>query len=356
MNVASSAASRSPNTTEAAPAGRLPGSRLAVIGLFAVLISVLAPSAAFAQDAPIRLALLPVGQPGSYFDLVMQPGETRSLAVEIANDGQAAIVARTYTADVYTIINGGFGARLRGEPASGTTTWLTYPTTVLPLAVGEGIRRSFGIAVPADAGPGEYITSIVLENDAPLQGTGAVGLDQVIRQAVAVVVTVPGQRKPSLAIGAASQKVVAGRSVVSVAVDNNGNVRLKPLISVELLDAAGTEVSHSSVQMDTFYARTSTSIEVPLARILSPGMYTVRLTVEDATHGLAAVTASVPLVVEALPVASPAESLLPDPAGSTLPMPIGPPMAVGLGIVLAGGIAIGLVWRSRSRRGQHRPA
>ena len=314
----------------------------------------LAPSAALAEGAPIRLALLPVDQPGSYFDLVMQPGETRSLAVDIANDGQSAMVARTYTADVYTIINGGFGARLRGEPTSGTTTWLAYPTTVLPLAVGGAIRRSFTVAVPADAVPGEYITSIVLENDAPLHRTGAVGLDQVIRQAVAVVVTIPGQRTPGLTIGAASQKVVAGTSVVSVAVDNSGNVRLKPLISFELVDAAGVEVSHASVQMDTFYALTSTFIEVPLAATLSPGSYTVRLIVEDATRGLQAITASVPLVVEALPVAPPAASSEPEAGEGILPMPKGQPLAVVLGIVLASCVVIGLIWRSR--RGQHQPA
>jgi hypothetical protein len=335
------------------PTGRLPGSRLAVVGLFALFIAFLAPKAAFAQDAPIRLALLPVGQPGSYFDLTMRPGETRRLAVDIANDGQAAIVARTYRADVYTIVNGGFGARLRDEPASGTTTWVTYPTTVLPLAVGEGIRRSFVVAVPADAGPGEYITSIVLENDAPLHKSGSVGLDQVIRQAVAVVVTVPGRRSPHLAVGAASNKIVADRSVVSVAVDNAGNVRLKPLVSFALLDAAGTEVSHASVQMDTFYARTSTFIEVALATSLPPGRYTVRLTVQDAARGLQAVTAAVPLIIGA-PEMSPAASRAPGQTNLTPAANQAMPLAIVVGIVMLGGMAIGLILRL-SRRGQPRP-
>jgi hypothetical protein len=301
----------------------------------------------------MRLALLPVGQPGSYFDLVMQPGETRSLAVDIANDGQAAIVARTYTADVYTIINGGFGARLRGEPISGTTTWLAYPTSVMPLSVGEAIRRTVALTAPTDAGPGEYITSIVLENDAPLHSTGAVGLDQVIRQAVAVVVTIPGQRTPGLAIGAASQKVVAGTSVVSVAVDNSGNVRLKPLIGFELLDAAGVEVSHASVQMDTFYALTSTFVEVPLAAALSPGTYTVRLTVGDSVHGLRPARTAIPLVVEAAPEASHAASPVPGQIDLIPPVSPASPFPVALGIVIVAGIGIGLVWRGR--RVQHRP-
>ena len=75
--------------TEAAPSGRRLGSWLAIIALCGVLVAFLAPSAVLAQSAPMKLALRPVGQPGSYFDLIMLPGETRSLAVDIANDGDA---------------------------------------------------------------------------------------------------------------------------------------------------------------------------------------------------------------------------------------------------------------------------
>jgi hypothetical protein len=50
---------------------------------------------------------------------------------------------------------------------------------------GQGIRRAFAVSVPANAGPGEYITSFVLENDQRIRGTGAVALNQIVRQAVA---------------------------------------------------------------------------------------------------------------------------------------------------------------------------
>jgi hypothetical protein len=63
--------------------------RLALLGL--LLVAFLAPSAALAGNSQVKLALLPVGQPGSYFDLIMLPGETRRLEVEIANDGGAAL-------------------------------------------------------------------------------------------------------------------------------------------------------------------------------------------------------------------------------------------------------------------------
>jgi hypothetical protein len=279
---------------------RARGSRRAILSLFVGLLALVAPAAAHAQDPRVRLALLPIDQPGSYFDLTMRPGQTRGFEVEISNPGDAAIDARTYAADVYTIINGGFGGRLRDEPQTGMTRWLDYATEVVGLRAGEQDRRSFAVAVPVDAEPGEYITSIVLENDKPIPGSGPVTVDQIVRQAVAVVVTVPGKRTPALGIGEAAHKVVAGRSVVSVAVQNSGNVRLKPLVEVTLLDGAGVTVSQARIQMDTFYAHTDTFVEVALDDLLLPGDYTLRVAT-PATEGLEAERKDMPLVVDAPP-------------------------------------------------------
>ncbi|MEA2536446.1 MAG: hypothetical protein QOF11_680 [Chloroflexota bacterium] len=273
------------------------GFRLALTVL-SVLVTLVAASVTFADNGRIKLALRAVDQPGSYFDLTMRPGETRSLEVEIANAGDATVAVRTYAADVYTIINGGFGARLRDEPRTGTTTWLSYPTGVTRLDVGKGTRRSFAVAVPATTGPGEYITSLVLENDQPITDRGAVALSRIVRQAVAVVVTVPGRRSPGLLIGEATHTVVAGNSIVAIAVENTGNVRLKPIITFTLRDAVGAQVSHTRVPMDTFYARTNTFVEIPLAGLLLPGTYTVHLTLNDAAQGARADATATLLVTE----------------------------------------------------------
>jgi hypothetical protein len=280
--------------------GHARGSRRAILSVVVGLLGLVTPAAAHAQDPRVRLALLPIDQPGAYFDLTMRPGETRGFEVEISNPGDAAIAARTYAADVYTIINGGFGGRLRGEPQTGMTRWLDYATDVVALGAGARDRRTFAVAVPVDADPGEYITSIVLENDKPIPGTGSVTLDQIVRQAVAVVVTVPGKRSPVLVIGEATHKVLAGRSVVSVAVQNSGNIRLKPLVEVTLLDGAGVTVSQAGIQMDSFYAHTDTFVEVALDALLRPGDYTVLVTTPS-TEGLKAETKEIALVVEAPP-------------------------------------------------------
>lgn len=326
-----------------------------MLTLVAMVAALVSPIATSAQEGQVELAIRPIDQTGQFFDVTMRPGETRTLEVELANVGDTAIAARTFAADVYTIINGGFGARLRDEPQTGTTLWLDYSTDVLQLPAGEGIRRTFELAVPADAQPGEYITSLVLENDEPIRGSGDVALDQIVRQAMAVVVTVPGARLPALAIGAASHKVVVDKSVVAVALDNTGNVRLKPIAEFVLLDAAGAEVSRTSVPMDTFYADTDTLVEVPLAALLQPGTYSVRLTLEDAAQDLRADEPAIPFVVEAPPEPDVVVGLVP---GLTeviqavqdgrVPLPIG--IAIFAGCLLLGVLIGWLILVLRRRR------
>jgi hypothetical protein len=270
----------------------------AVIAMACLFAGIATPGAALAANGQIKLVLRPLDQKGAYFDLTMKPGETRTMAVEIGNAGREAVAARTYAANVQTIINGGFGASLRDDAQSGVTRWLDYSTTVLQLPAAQAIHRTFVISVPPAAGPGEYITSLVVENDQAVSGAGTFALNQFVRQAIAVVVTVPGQRSPALAIAGASHIVVAGKSVVAIAIENPGNVRLRPVATFTLRDAAGAQVSQASLPMETFYSATSSAIEVPLAALLQPGTYTVDVVLEDALQNVR-VEATRTFVVEA---------------------------------------------------------
>ena len=112
------------------------------IALVATLVlAITAPGAAFALEPEAKLVLAPVGQHGPYFDLVLNPAETVRLEVTIGNDGGAGVAARTYATDVFTITNGGYGGRPGDATQTGTTTWLTYPTTVLDLPAGRHLTR-----------------------------------------------------------------------------------------------------------------------------------------------------------------------------------------------------------------------
>ena len=100
--------------------------------------------------------------------------------------------------------------------------------------------------------------------------------------------------------------VVAGRSTISVVVRNDGNVRLKPTGDFVLWDSTGTQVTSFPITMDTFYAHTDTTVEVPFSQLLNPGTYTATLDLHDAT-GATATSGKLPLVVAvaAAPVAPP---------------------------------------------------
>ena len=258
-------------------------SALAKASLLATIWLVVAP-VAVAGDAP-RLGLTPMGQPGTYFALTLVPGEHRQIEVEAANFGAESTLARTYAANVYSIVNGGFGAGLYGGAATGTTTWLDYPTQEITLAPRGALHVPFTVRVPVGTPPGEYITALVIESTEALQGSGPLTLNQVNRSAIAVAIDVPGPRKPDLLIGLVSHKSVGGQSILSFEVDNPGNVHLRPAGGFQLLGAGGSQVEARAVVMDALYAGTRTLLEAPLADALPPGDYCAELSLTDSATG-----------------------------------------------------------------------
>lgn len=258
---------------------------LIAVGLAAAVLS--GPGPVLANHEAPRFGLTPVGQPGTYFQLTMEPGETRELAVEVANFGHDLAVARTYAADAYSIVNGGFGAELFGEEASATTLWVDYETQEVTLPPREALVVEFRVTVPEDAGPGDYLTSLVVENAQPYGGAaeGEVGFQQVNRSAIAIAIDVPGPRLPSIQVGGVSHHVAGDSSVVTFEIANDGNVHLEPSAEFALRDATGTEIAAATLAVGTVYAGTVTTIEAPLAATLLPGDYCSELSLEDADTG-----------------------------------------------------------------------
>jgi hypothetical protein len=147
---------------------------------------------------------------------------------------------------------------------------------------------------------------------------------------------------------------VAGRSLVKIAVDNPGNVRLKPAVEFVLRDATRTELSRTTLQMDTFYAWTDTFVAVSLASLLPAGNYTVELTVLDDLQGVRA-GATLNLVVGAPPAigsgGGEGPGLTPvGPGGADQSMAL---LLAGLALILAA-LGLGAFAFARNRR-QRRP-
>lgn len=251
------------------------------------------------SDELPRLSMQPVGIEGSYFDLELEPGDEGELAVELGNFGTTEQAVRTYRANIYTRINGGLEAELDGTPTSGATDWLDYAAATFTLEAGETVVRTFTLAVPEDAEPGEYYTSLVIQNAEPVRGTGAIAVEQVLRQVVAVAIRVPGREDPNLKIGAASYHMSPALASVQVALNNTGNVRMVPTVELVLEDATGDEVTSATVDLDSIFPGTATVVEVGLVQPLEPGEYLVSVGLEDAGWAFTIDQVWRPLVVEA---------------------------------------------------------
>lgn len=271
---------------------------LSAFGL-AALLAFGAAGAALATEPTIRLGITPVDYEGTYFDLTLRPGQRRALRVELANFGTQPVEARTYAADVYTIVNGGLGAELHDEAPSATTRWVDYPTELLSLPAGRGTVRDLVVEVPENAEPGEYITSLAIENAEPIEGSGSVAINQVNRTVIAVGITVLGPRRPALQIGDVRHELVNGVSVVSFTLANSGNVHLKPEGEFILEADDGRLVSQAPVAIGTFFARTDAIVEVPLAEALHPGAYCASLSLRDTEQEVEAAAECLPFRVGA---------------------------------------------------------
>jgi hypothetical protein len=169
------------------------------------------------------------------------------------------------------------------------------------MSPGQEIIREIVVTVPEGTPPGEYTTSVVIQNLEPIGTTesGGFGILQVIRQAVAVAVTVPGPAAPELAVDAASYLLVPAYAAVMVSVENTGNIRLAPVATMILTDANGEEVTRATRQMDTFFPGTRTDLEFQLVRTLEPGEYQVTVSLEDTEHQVSAGPVDLTMTIEA---------------------------------------------------------
>ncbi len=274
--------------------------RIFLVIVTTMIMSLSAAGSSMAQESDrVQLGIKPVGINGSYVDLTMTPGESMQVTVEIGNFGTRDAVASVYPADVYSLVNGGMGVRLADEPTNGTTQWVSFRTETVSLPSAEAQLRTFAVSVPGTASPGEYITSVVIQDATPVESAqpDTVGAHRVNRQAIAIAITVPGPIAPALMLGDIKHKVAGGRSVITVDVTNDGNVRLQPSGELILSDALGIDQGRFPVVMDSVYAGTSTVAEIAFSTLLIPGDYIVVLSLTDTKHDVVVRTPSQPLTI-----------------------------------------------------------
>lgn len=275
-----------------------------VVGL--VPVSALAQGTPESADETPSFLLEPVAQDNPYMALTMEPGTQQEVSVRLGIGSNATVSARTYAADAYTLVNGGFGVETEEDEVSAPTTWLDYSTSALELEPNQVVERQFTVGVPPETAPGEYITGIVVQTAEPIAVGESTMLRQTIRKAIAVVITVPGPVTPGLSIGTASLKQSPVANSVLIEIENTGNVLLKPTGTVTVTGPDGEPVGTSPVVMGSVYAGMATILELPVPIILAPGLYAVEVSLADRETGVTAEAAALSLAVAESAAATPA--------------------------------------------------
>lgn len=277
-----------------------------VLGAYVALVAANAAGRETSDEAPAgaRFSLHGRGgEDGSHLSVELLPGQTADLDVIIGNRDSRHLMLRTYAADAYTLVNGGFGVRSESEPITEPTSWLVYPAETYDLQPGATIERVVGVTVPPDTPPGVYLAGIVVETAEPIALEGAAIFNQVIRKAIGVTVIVPG---PMVGEGTVGMPMIEGDTSsawLMVPIENTGNVSLRP--QGELVMSRGHRVVLTApITMRPVYAGDQTLIEIGLPTQLEAGEYTVSLELTDEDRGWGASLDDVP--VNLSPPAEPA--------------------------------------------------
>lgn len=221
------------------------------------------------------------GQDGDFFAVEAEPGSTQTLTAVIGNADTEPLTLRTYAADAFTLVNGGFGVRHEDDPVDDVGAWLEYEAGTIDLEPDAAIEREITVTVPDDAGPGQYIAGVVLQTAEPIEIEGSAMFRQVVRKSVAVLITIPGETKPALELGEGELVTGVSGTRLSIPVRNAGNVLLKPAGEVLLVDSAGNTAFTQHVAMGSVYAGMETTLEIPLPGALPEGDYALSASLAD---------------------------------------------------------------------------
>jgi hypothetical protein len=269
-----------------------------------------------AFEAP-KFVIVPIGDyDNGWFELELEPGASVDLTAGVGNAGNVPVELRTYSTNAFNPPNGGFAAGTEEDEPVGATTWVTYPAQTFDTAPGDQKLIDFQVTVPEDTVPGEYVTALVVQTAEAIEIPGSETLDQIIRSAVSIEITVPGEMTTGFELGAPAVTADTGGWNLDVPLTNTGTARVRPKGELILTSADGEEVSTTDIEMGSVYGGNSSSVRVRLPSQLPLGDYTVSLDLSDEATGESASVNDAPVTLVA-PEGGPGETFVVEQASVT---------------------------------------
>jgi hypothetical protein len=273
------------------------------------------------SSAPeIRFSAFPEGAgEGVYFEEFIGAGKTHEFRLALHNEGESSLGLLVYPADVYSMTNGGMGVNFQGQGRTEPTTWLDFPEGEVELTAGQELVQPFTVTVPDGTAPGQYVTAIGVETTESFSvGEEGGAFRQKLRKVVAVSILVPGEARPSFALGEPEAIVTQGQTMLRVPVENTGNIRVRPTGTIKLHDSNGGVVATGDVTMGSVYMSDTAPFEIWLPNALPVGEYLVTVELTDPETGVSASleNVAVNVVPEATPEPAVASTPVAEPAAT----------------------------------------
>lgn len=204
-------------------------------------------------------------------------GEVQKGRIEIQNANGTRDV-RIYQRD-YRFLN--TGEAFYDEPGTlerSNASWIDINPTYITIEPGQTTFVNYELRVPQnDKLSGTYWSVIMVEEVAPLNTNvieKGVTINTLIRYAVQISATIGSTGKKELNFTNIELKKAGedGAKMFVLDVENNGDCLLRPGLSVELFDEAGTSIGVFSAPKKTTYPGTSVRFEIDLSAV-NPGTY-----------------------------------------------------------------------------------
>lgn len=159
----------------------------------------------------------------SIFILNANKGETKSDVILVSNNSDQTQTIELYAVDGIVTNTGAFTCSQESEAKQKMGAWTTVKKNVLTLEAGKTEEVGFDVTVPANVDVGEHNGCIVFQV-AEDEGEASGNVRIRTRQAIRVVLTVPGDLKRSVEIDTFSAAVTGSSQTYTLELKNSGNV------------------------------------------------------------------------------------------------------------------------------------
>jgi hypothetical protein len=195
-------------------------------------------SLASARHAPFPVVLRPTNAQGEtisgpdYFTLTARPGTTTTLYAYVGNAGKHTNGISLTPVDGASALYGGISFSLPTQPRTLVGSWITMSHRWVALGSKRAMVVPFTVTVPKHTRPGRYMGGLSAFIQAHRSKTAGMHLILQLRSVNAIVVTVPGTGKTSLALRGVSVMQRGNLRFALVHLQNTGTMPVKGTFSL----------------------------------------------------------------------------------------------------------------------------